>query len=315
MAEDPVILLWGESSFLLREAAGAAVAGARAEEVGGGEWRPGLLADLATPSLFGEARALVVTDLADAPADALADIAAYALEPSPGSRLVLTCPVSGRAKGPPAKISKMLQGRATIRRVAVEKRDLPGWIRDRARLHGTTASPAGATALVETLGEDPAVLDRSVAQIADAFRDEGLTPATVASQFRGFGERRIYELCDAAFSGNARDALRFLAAMLEAREEPLAVLGGVAARLRDLLRVRDLPQDMPLQALARAAGLRFDWQARRYRQQAARYAPEELARLHERVVEADALLKQGGRGDVVLPMLVTKIAGRPAGVG
>lgn len=315
MADHPVLLLWGESAFLLREAAQSAAAGARIAAVEGGEWRTGALTDLATPSLFGEARALIVTDLQDAPAEALEALAAYALEPNPEARLVLTCGVSGRAKGPPARISKMLQGRATIRRVAVEKRDLPRWVRDRAGLHGTSATPAGATALVETVGEDPAVLDRSVAQIADAFPAEGLTPATVAAQFRGFGERRIYELCDAAFSGNDRDALRYLAAMLGAREEPLAILGGVAARLRDLLRVRDLPPDMPPKDLARAAGLRFDWQARRYREQASRYAPEDLAALHERVVEADAVLKQGGRGDVVLPMLVTAIAGRPARVG
>lgn len=315
MADDPVVLFWGESRFLLREAAAAAAEDTRPTEVPGGEWRPGVLADLATPSLFGEERALIVSDLQDAPTEAVEGVARYALEPSTGSRLILTCTVSGRAKGPPAKVAKMLQGRAKIRRVAVEKRDLPGWVRDRARRHGTTATPRGASALVETVGEDPAVLDRSVAQLADAFQGEGVTPATVAAQFRGFGERRIYELCDAAFSGNAPGALRSLAGMLEAGEQPLAVLGGIAARLRDLLRVRDLPPAMPPKELARAAGLRFDWQARRYREQAARYAPEDLRALHERVIEADGLLKQGGRGDVVLPIVVTAIAGRPARVG
>jgi hypothetical protein len=65
---------------------------------------------------------------------------------------------------------------------------------------------------------------------------------------------------------------------------------------------------MPLAELARAADLRFEWQARRYREQARRFTPDELAEIHARLVDADRALKLGGPGDVVLPMLVTKIA-------
>jgi DNA polymerase-3 subunit delta len=310
---DPVVLIWGESDFLLREAAQRLFEGVRPTEVEAVGWRPGLTADLATPSLLGETRAMLVTGLQAAPSEALEEISRYALEPNPESRLVLTYVVSARAKGPPAKVLKPLQGRSRIERIAIDRKELPRWVMERARKLDLKATPAGATALVETVGEDPGVLGQSVAQLADAFREEGLTPATVATQFRGFGERRIFELCDAAFGGNARDALRYLAAMLGAREQPLAILGGVAARVRDLLRVRSLPPAMPLKAVAREAGLRFDWQARRYREQAGRYEPEELADIHRRVVAADAQLKQGGQGDVVLTMLVTRIAGRTVG--
>ncbi len=101
--------------------------------------------------------------------------------------------------------------------------------------------------------------------------------------------------------------------MLDAREEPLAILGGIAARLRDLLRIRGLPPRMSPAEQAEAAGLRFDWQARRYRRQAGRYSEEELTDLHARVAEADRLLKLGAQGDVVLPLLVARIAGRGPG--
>jgi DNA polymerase III delta subunit len=107
--------------------------------------------------------------------------------------------------------------------------------------------------------------------------------------------------------------------MLEAREEPLVILGGIASRLRDLIRVRSLPPGLPRSEVARAAGLRFDWQARRYLEQATRYSEEDLARLHGDLVDADETLKQGGSGEVVLPVLVTRIAaaggGRAAGAG
>ncbi|MGH2724875.1 MAG: DNA polymerase III subunit delta [Actinomycetota bacterium] len=309
MSDDALVLLvWGDNDFLVREAAREALGDVRPVEVEGDEWRPEVLADLATPSLFGEARALVVTSAQDLPDEAVPELARFAEDPPPDVRLVLSVVTHARAKAPPKRLVTAAGPRAEVRRAAVERRDLPGWIRERARRHGVPATPAGAAALVETVGQDPAVLDQAVAQIAAATPDEGLTPAAVGTQFRGFGDRRIWELCDAAFGGDLPGALRALTGMLEAREEPLAILGGIAARLRDLVRVRDLPPGMPASDMARAAGLRFDWQVRRYREQAARFSPARLSALHASLVEADGLLKQGGQGDVVLPVVVTRIA-------
>ena len=87
------------------------------------------------------------------------------------------------------------------------------------------------------------------------------------------------------------------------------VLGGIAARLRDLLKVRSLPDRMPPAQVAKEAGLRFDWQARRYQQQARNFSMEQLVELHDRVTEVDRALKSGSTGDIVMPTLVTAIAG------
>lgn len=92
------------------------------------------------------------------------------------------------------------------------------------------------------------------------------------------------------------------------------ILGGIASRLRDLLRVRSLPERMPPAEAAKQAGLRFDWQVRRYREQARRFTLEELVAIHERVAWADEALKSGATADVVLPMLIAAIAGEPASV-
>jgi DNA polymerase III delta subunit len=86
------------------------------------------------------------------------------------------------------------------------------------------------------------------------------------------------------------------------------VLGGIAARLRDLIKVRSLPDKLPPAQLAKAAGLRFDWQARRYLQQARNYSIEQLVAIHGRIVEADKALKSGATGDVVMPDLIATIA-------
>ena len=57
-----VTLLWGEDAFWLRETALAMLGNIRATEVDAADWSGGELQDLATPSLFGEPRALLVTD-------------------------------------------------------------------------------------------------------------------------------------------------------------------------------------------------------------------------------------------------------------
>ena len=305
----PLLLLWGDDPFLLRTEAFEQLGEIRPTEVDASEWVPGATADLATPSLFGEARALVVTDAGSLPAEGRDEVGRYAAAPAPGASLILLAEVGPRAKGPPAALTKALPKDVEVRRVVVERRELPGWIRGRARKRGLPASAAGASALVETLGEDPAALDQAVEQLAVAYPTEGITPETVTAQFRGLGERRVWELTDLAFGRDLPGALRAQAALLEAREEPLVILGGIAARLRDLLRVRGLPDRMPPAEAARAAGLRFDWQVRRYRDQARRFGEGELAVLHEHVGEADRLLKQGAPGDVVLTKLLVRMAG------
>ena len=304
----PAVLLWGEEPYLLRLSAAELLGDVAPVELDGADWRRGATSDLATPSLFGEERALLITSAQDLPKEALDEIGAYAAAPAEGATLILAWVVGPKAKGPPKKVTAALGSDAEVRRVVVDRKELPRWVIERAKAIGLPATNPGASALVQTMGEDPAELDRSLEQLRGSHADVGLTPETVAAQFRGFGDRRIWELTDAAFTGDVSGALRILAALLDAGEEPLALLGGIASRLRDLIRIRSLPPRTPTAQMARAAGLRFEWQARRFADQARRYAPGRLEALHGQVAEADRLLKQGGTGDVVLPALVTAIA-------
>ncbi|MGH2712113.1 MAG: DNA polymerase III subunit delta [Actinomycetota bacterium] len=307
-----VVLLWGEHRFLLREAAHEAFGDRRTEEVDGGEWEAGLTSDLATPSLFGEERGLLVSDAQDLPAEGIAEIGRYAAAASPDAMLVLAFAVGSRAKGPPKKLVTALGDSVEVGKVGVERKELPGWLIARAKKREIPANPKGANALIQTLGEDPQVLDQAIEQLATSHAEQGLTTDTVAEQFRGLGDRRIWDLTDSAFGGHLPAAMRTLTAMLSAGEEPLALLGGMASRLRDLIRVRALPPGTPLGEVARQAGLRFDWQAKRYVEQARRFEEEDLSDIHAQLVEADGILKQGGAGDVVLPQLVARIAGGQA---
>ena len=304
----PVVLLWGEDGFLLREEALVALGDLRATEVEGAQWQGGELQDLATPSLFGETRALLVTGAKDLPKEALGELAAYVAAPDPASLLVLSAQVGDRAKAP-AALEKLVKPAGEVREVKVPPRkDLEGWVGKRAAARGVEISIPAARTLVSTIGESPGELVGALDQLASAFPEQKITPELVARQFRGLGDQKTWDLCDKAFGKDLPGAIRSLRSIQEGGDDMLMVLGGIAARLRDLIKVRSLPDRMAPAELAREAGLRFDWQARRYQQQARAFSLQDLVDLHGRVADADRALKSGSDGEVVMPVLIAAIA-------
>lgn len=303
----PIALLWGEDAFLLREAALARLGDLRPIEVDAEDWQGGELQDLATPSLFGESRALLIAGARSLTKDATAELATYLASPDPDAQLVICAQVAERGKVP-AALDKLVKPVGDVVHIEIKRRDLEPWLARRADTIGLDLSVTAARALVEILGEEPGQLVAALQQLEAAFHGQRVTPAIVAQQFRGLGEQKVWDMCDRAFSRDLPGAIRSWRSLEEGGDDPLKVLGGVASRLRDLIRVRSLPDRMPPAELAKRAGLRFEWQARRYQQQARRYSMTQLLRLHERAAEADRALKSGASGYTVMPTLVVAIA-------
>ena len=304
----PVHLLWGEDAFLLREAAFELLGDLRPIEVDAAEWQGGETSDLATPSLFGERRALLVSNAKALPEGGLRELGRYLETPDPDAPLILLAVVGERAKAP-AALAKLVKDAGTVIEVKLPRKELPAWILRRAKAKQLDLAPDGAAALVETLGEEPGALEQALDQLASAFGGQRVTRETVARQFSGLGEQHVWDLCDKAFAQDMSGAMRSLRTLLESGEAGLLILGSITARLRDVVRIKALPERMSQTEAARAAGLRFDWQVRRYREQARRFSPEELVEIHEVIAWADRALKSGATDDVVLPLVVTQIAG------
>ena len=162
-------LLWGEDAFLLRETALQLLGDLRATEVDAGEWQGGELQDLATPSLFGEPRALLVTDCRSLPKDAMVELAAYLSAPDPDAPLVLACTTAERGK-PPAALVKIVEPVGQVRQVQIQRKELEPWLVQRAKAAGLDLTPPAARVLVETLGEDIGQLAAALEQLQGAFQ-------------------------------------------------------------------------------------------------------------------------------------------------
>jgi DNA polymerase-3 subunit delta len=303
----PVALLWGEDPYLVREAALELLGGFDVTEVDGDVWQGTELHNLATPALFGEPRALLVTDARALPKEATGELAGYLAAPQGDAALVVCCTVAERGK-PPAALVKTFQPAGEIRQVQLGRKDVEPWVLARASAMGSDLTPPAARALVDTLGPDAAQLDAAVQQLASAFPGTRIGPGEIHRQFRGLGEQKTWDLCDKAFGKDLPGAVRALRSMEESGDEALMVLGGIASRVRDLIKVRSLPDRMPQAEVAKRAGLRFEWQVRRYRQEARNFSLEALVEIHGRITDADRALKSGASGEVVMPALIAAIA-------
>ena len=224
----------------MREAALARLGDVRATEIDAAEWQGGELQDLATPSLFGEARALMITDARSLTKDALGELGHYLESPDPDATLVICCQVAERGKVP-AALQKLVKPVGTITQVAIARKELEPWLAGRARSSGVDLQVPGARALVETLGEEPGQLVAALQQLAGAYPGQKITPQIVAQQFRGLGEQKVWDLCDRAFSKDLPGAIRSLKSIEAGGDDPLKTLGGIASRIRDLIKVRALP--------------------------------------------------------------------------
>lgn len=303
-----VVLLWGEDAFLLREDALQVIGDVQPVEVDADEWQGGELADLSTPSLFGERRVLLINDAKQLSAAALKEVAHYCEAPMEDALLVLAALVGERTKAPPAALLKIIEPIGTVK--ASSAGDITRWVLTRAKNKGLEISPAAVNALVDVVGGDTGELDQALDQLGNAFAGQPLTPERVAAQFRGVGDAIVWDLCDRTFERNLPGTVRSLRSLLAAREEPIMLLGVISARVRELLKVKSIPDGTPLAQVATLAGFRSDWQVKRPMAQARNFSMDELVGIHAALVAADRSLKSGADGSIVLTALVTQIAGR-----
>jgi DNA polymerase-3 subunit delta len=307
-------LVIGEEELLAERAVAEAVESARrelgadttVEEVHGGSLPDGFAMGLATASLFGGGRVVVVQGADALDAAGRQAVLATARDPSLGTVLVLRAEGVGRQ----AKFFKELQEHAnviTVQRLKPSERS--SWLRNEVRRLGRKGDEGLVSALVDTVGQDLRELAGAVAKLHVAVPPPApLERRHVAEFLTKTADRRGYELTDAMLAGEPATALSYLDALFAQGEEPIMLLGMLARQLRNVLYVSE-HQSAPRSEVAQALGLRGDWQVRKLGSQAQRFHPSVLRRALDLIAETDAQIRNGSPSpSMALELVVARIA-------
>ncbi len=306
----------GEPAASERSAAGPAPgevtgAGRDVQQVSGAALRPGELAMLVSPSLFGGARAVVVRDVQDASPAVAAELAALAQAPPEGVTLVVTH--SGGAKG-----------RAVLAALSAARRiDCPAIRRFGERLDfaraelaraGRKADDRGLRALVDAVGTNLRDLAAACDQLASDTAGV-ITAEAVGRYWRGRAEASGFTVADRALEGDLAGALVQLRWALSTGTAPVLITSALARGIRVLAQVAEAQGGRaPVPGMA-------PWLADKARQQLRGWTAGGLARAHMAVAEADAQVKgEGASAGYALERLLRTVAGcragtAPAGAG
>jgi DNA polymerase III subunit delta len=315
----PVTLVLGEEELLAERAVADAVAAARerlgagtsVEEVRGGGLPDGFAMGLATASLFGGGRVVVVQEAEGLDGPAREAVLALAADPDPATAVVLRAAAPGRQ----GNFFKDVQRHAAIVLVPrLKPSERASWLRAEVRRLGRKADEAAVAALVDTVGHDLRELAGAVGKLHVAVPPPAVLTAGHVTEFLAqTADRGIFELTDAVFAADAATALDRLGALMDQGEDAIRLLGFIASQLRLLLRVADHPELPKAQVAAMLGGGVRDWQVDRARRQLRRFRPGDLHRALDLIAEADAQIRNGSPSPrLLLELLIARLAGAGA---
>ena len=317
----PLTLVVGPEELLVAREVRRIVAAARAVDAGtdagtgaeadvrelaGDAVELSLLLDLATPSMFGGDRVVVIRDAQDLAEDVREALTGYVAAPAPD--VVLVIAHSGVVKGKRLLDAMKAAGARVVTVAAVSK---PGerleFVQDEIRAAGRESTAGAVRALVEAVGSDLRDLAAAVAQlVADTQPGAVLDERTIAAHHRGRAETSGFAIADAAVGGDLPAALALLRHALDDGESEVYLLSALATGLRDVGLVRGASG--PSGALAKRFGMP-PWKVEKAQRVGRGWTDEGIAAALGAVAEADRMLKgEGASGRHAIEHAVLAVA-------
>ncbi|WP_114854866.1 DNA polymerase III subunit delta [Brachybacterium sp. YJGR34] len=296
----PIVLVHGTEGLIadravrrLRTLATRADPTVAVHDLSGDALGAGALAQVASPSLFGEPRLVIVPQLQAAPDVLVAELLDYVASPAPDVTLVLVHRGGNRGK----KLLDALK-KAGVPRVDASpvKRaaDKQAFVAAEFARAERRIQPEALVALVDAFGTDLAELAAISRQlIEDSTPEEGQVPAQVTVQdvhalTAGRVESTAFAVADAAIAGREQEALQLLQQAQLAGADPVPIVAAIASKMRSLAKVT-APG-----ANARTLGMP-DWMLRNLGREARSWNDRSLARALEAVARADHEVKGAAR--------------------
>jgi DNA polymerase-3 subunit delta len=298
-------LVVGQEELLVDRAVGRVAAAARAfdpetevRDLAPGTFTPGGFAELVSPSLFGEARVVVVRAAQDLAADSTAALTAAFTDVS--EEIVLVVVHAGGVKG---KALLTAAEKAGAHKIEIAKVTKPGeriaFLREEFKAARRQITEEASRMLLDAVGNDLRELAAAAAQLIadtteDAARDNApIDETVVARYYSGRAEVSGFTVADLAVDGRTAQALEQLRWALATGTAPVLITSALAAGVRSVARVASAPRGARPGDLARDLGMP-PWKIDKVRQQVRGWTPDGITAALLAVAEADAAVKGGG---------------------
>ena len=250
----------------------------------------GGITDALAPSLFGDARIIVIKEIQDLAAELGEEIATYLQAPEESVELVLWH--KGGVKGK-ALLEKIKKVKPTVVACDVIKKDgeKSDFIRAEFKRLGRTISTEAVQALLDALGSDLRELGGACSQLAaDVIGGKMIDETDVLKFQNGRVETSGFDVADAALDGKRDVALIALRNALATGTDPVLITSALAGSLRTLAKVSSASRGAKSFDLAGPLGL-APWQIDKARRQLSKWTPATLAGAVVAVAQADADIK------------------------
>ena len=250
----------------------------------------GTITDSLAPSLFGDARIVVIKEIQDLTAECTAEVIEYLTNPDESLNLVLWH--KGGVKGK-ALVDKVKKAGAQVIAVEAIKKDSDKaeFVRSEFKRLGRKISTEAVQALIDSLGSDLRELGGACSQLAsDVTAGKVIDESDVADYQQGRIETTGYDVADAVLDGKTALALISLRNAINTGTDPVLIVSAIAASIRTMAKVSGTSRGLKSFDLASQLGLP-PWQIDKARRQLSGWSENALARSVIVLAQADADIK------------------------
>ncbi|HEY0247486.1 MAG TPA: DNA polymerase III subunit delta [Gryllotalpicola sp.] len=311
----PVVLVSGTETVLaerairlLRDQLKEADPSLEVSDLDAGDYAPGELLTLASPSLFGEPRLIRVSSVEKASDAFISEVLDYLGMPGEGTVLLLRHGGGVRGK----KLLETIRGGrgGGVEVVCAElKRDSDKYdfARDEFRRAGRKITPGALRAVVAAFADDLSELASACQQLISDSAAE-IDEKVVDSYYGGRVEVNAFAVADAAIAGRYGDALVTLRHALSSGADPVPMVAAFASKVRTMAKLKGSRGSDG--QLASQFGL-SPWQVKRAREELQGWDEPGLAIAIRALAAADADVKGASRDAVfALERLVRVVAAK-----
>ncbi|WP_459588711.1 DNA polymerase III subunit delta [Corynebacterium camporealensis] len=315
MPTAPVHLILGDDEFLT-ERARLSVQKAAAEKstpelkrLKAFEVSEAELAEATSPSLFGDNRVIVISEVERAGKEVIKLILEACVNPMPGMTMVVIYKVSAKTlkgkKKPPELVAKLQKIAEVHEAFALYPNELGPWATREFSSHGVRPTPDVVQAVLEGVGSDLRELASAISQLV--FDTNGnVTREAVNNYYMGVAEVENWDIADAAVAGRLEAAVSTCRRALQLGASPVAIAAALANKVGAIARLYSARGDQF--SVAKQTGLN-PYVVKITQPVARRWTGDNISKAVILVAELDAAVKgRGGDEEFAIESAVRRIA-------